>query len=116
MCQGLRGDIGRPRPDAIDARERPDCTLCLTYYYGAGERERHVPVDGTHAKKQASLRVLDVEERRREVQVRFRDVRRPERAAVADRLAGQAVHVVTMSNGPRARRVREAPWFIGIKQ
>ena len=35
--------------------------------YGAGERERHVPVDGTHAKKQASLRVLDVEERRREI-------------------------------------------------
>ena len=34
----------------------------------------------------------------------------------ADRLAGQAVHVVTMSNGPRARRVREATRFIGIKQ
>ena len=31
-------------------------------------------------------------------------MRRPERAAVAHGLAGQAVHVVTMPNGPRARR------------
>ena len=34
--------------------------------WGGGKRE-HVPVDGTHAKQRSSLRVLDVEERRREI-------------------------------------------------
>ena len=58
MCQGLPGDVGRPSPDAIDARERLECTLCLTYYYREGERERHVPVDGTHAKKQLHFESL----------------------------------------------------------
>ena len=50
------------------------------------EREVRMSTSRGHAKQRSSLRVLDVEERRREVQVRFRDVRRPERAAVADRL------------------------------
>ena len=57
----------------------------VSYILLGGGRERDVPSTG-HAKQRSSLRVLDVEERRREVQVRFRDVRRPERAAVADRL------------------------------
>ena len=52
------------------------------------EREVRMSTSRGHAKQRSSLRVLDVEERRREVQVRFRDVRRPERAAVADWLAG----------------------------
>ena len=88
----------------------------MSYILLGGGRERGTgPGDGACAKA-SSLRVLDVEERRREVQVRFTNVRRPERAAVADGLAGQAVHVVTMSNGPRARRVREATRFVGIEQ
>ena len=69
-----------------------------------------------HAKQRSSLRVLDVEERRREVQVRFRDVRRPERAAVAHGLPSQAVHVVAVADGPRARGVREAPGLVGVEQ
>lgn len=55
----------------------------MSYILLWGGRERGTgPGDGACAKA-SSLRVLDVEERRREVQVRFRDVRRPERAAVA---------------------------------
>ena len=69
-----------------------------------------------HAKQRSSLRVLDVEERRREVQVRFTNVRRPERAAVADRLPGESVHVVAVADGPRARGVREAPGLVGVEQ
>ena len=58
----------------------------VSYILLWGGRERGTgPGDGACAKA-SSLRVLDVEERRREVQVRFRDVRRPERAAVADGL------------------------------
>ena len=80
------------------------------------ERERDVPVDGTHAKQRSSLRVLDVEERRREVQVRFRDVRRPERAAVADRLPGESMDVVAVADRSSSSRVREAPGLDRIKQ
>ena len=43
----------------------------MSYILLGGGRERDVPVDGTHTKQRSSLRVLDVEERRREVQVRF---------------------------------------------
>ena len=49
--------------------------------------------------KASSLRVLDVEERRREIQISFGDVRRPERAAVAHGLA--------------AKRCTWSPWRIG---
>ena len=69
-----------------------------------------------HAKQRSSLRVLDVEERRREVQVRFRDVRRPERAAVADRLPSESVHVVAVADGSRSSGVREAPGLVGVEQ
>ena len=91
-------------------------SMSYILFWGGKERGAHVQQQTGHAKQRSSLRVLDVEERRREVQVRFRDVRRPECAAVADRLTRQAVDVVAMSNGPRARGVREAPGFIGIKQ
>ena len=70
----------------------------------------------TCAKQRSSLRVLDVEERRREVQVRFANVRRPERAAVADGLTGQAVHVVAVADGSRPSGVREAPGFVGVEE
>ena len=84
--------------------------------WGGRERGAHVLQQTGHAKQRSSLRVLDVEERRREVQVRFRDVRRPERAAVADRLPSESVHVVAVADGSRSSGVREAPGFIGIEQ
>ena len=87
----------------------------VSYILLGGGRERDVPSTG-HAKQRSSLRVLDVEERRREVQVRFRDVRRPERAAVADRLPGEAMHVVAVADGSRSSRVSEAPGLVGVEQ
>ena len=114
---GDKDDLA-PDVDPREAPQRPSSTpTCLRPRHIMGGRERETRMSrSTGHMQRSSLRVLDVEERRREVQVRFRDVRRPERAAVADGLARQAVHVVTMSNGPRARRVREATGFIGIKQ
>ena len=51
--------------------------------------------------------VLHVEETRGEVQIRFGNVRRPERPAVADGLARQSMDVVAVAKRSRACRVRE---------
>ena len=88
----------------------------MSYILLWGGRERGTgPGDGACAKA-SSLRVLDVEERRREVQVRFRDVRRPERAAVADRLTSESMDVVAVADRSSSSRVREAPGLVRIKQ